>query len=693
MNYKRCIMLCIIIFILFATVSVSFANENNNFDENITKEKENIAIEEDIADNYIEEENSNIKNEENKILSQCNNDIKASRSEIKITVKNYTALISYQNPKFYITTLTANVTYSNDWPVNRGSVRFVIDQKGRNINFYSSDVKNGIASYNGNKEVSMSPGSYRCTAFYQYYVANTKTLETCSCDFYLIVKSKTSLSAKSISCKKNDTVEVKYNLTSFGGMGRGSLIYTIGSETYNTTKSLKLQMNKSGLYKCTVKYVGDSYHLNSTTSTFYINVADDTRIEYVLDSSNILSGSKFNISYKVLDSQSNIVKKGKVKVTKSTTSNNNKIPVHSTYGDLLVEVPDLPGKYEYKILYEGMDKQNFNTRNYQNKKSFFYINVYAKSSIIANPLERNIGEKTNIVLKVKDHLGQNINEGSLKVKILGKTYVANVKNGKAIFKNVKMPSKAKKYRFKVSYYSKTGFYTNSSTMLEISCKYCSKVTVKSITGYEGKKVKLTALVQDTAGNKIKKGTVKFKIHSKTYKASVKNGKATVTIKMPFAHFYKAVTKTSGKKCIVTRYFKTVYKCKVTFSGYKQYPGSSSEFTVTSKSEPFSYITYKDSENQPPSSSSSDQSSSSKNSIILKNDYYTFWFNYQGDTLGNMPVTYRIYSGSSYDEYDSQTDSLGYVTIYDIPKGEHKIYIEGHYLLSTKTYKSTFTVYR
>ena len=59
----------------------------------------------------------------------------------------------------------------------------------------------------------------------------------------------------------------------------------------------------------------------------------------------------------------------------------------------------------------------------------------------------------------------------------------------------------------------------------------------------------------------------------------------------------------------------------------------------------------------------------------------------------MPVTYRIYSGSSYDEYDSQTDSLGYVTIYDIPKGEHKIYIEGHYLLSTKTYKSTFTVYR
>ena len=80
-------------------------------------------------------------------------------------------------------------------------------------------------------------------------------------------------------------------------------------------------------------------------------------------------------------------------------------------------------------------------------------------------------------------------------------------------------------------------------------------------------------------------------------------------------------------------------------------------------------------------------------ILLRQDYYTFWFNYNGHTLGSIPVTYKIYTGSQYNEYQSQTDSLGFVDIYPIPKGTHKIYIEGQYLLDTKKYHSTFTVYR
>ena len=59
----------------------------------------------------------------------------------------------------------------------------------------------------------------------------------------------------------------------------------------------------------------------------------------------------------------------------------------------------------------------------------------------------------------------------------------------------------------------------------------------------------------------------------------------------------------------------------------------------------------------------------------------------------MPVTYKIYTGSTYDEYSSRTDSLGHVKICHIPKGEHTIYIEGKYLLDTYYYHSTFTVYR
>jgi len=107
-----------------------------------------------------------------------------------------------------------------------------------------------------------------------------------------------------------------------------------------------------------------------------------------------------------------------------------------------------------------------------------------------------------------------------------------------------------------------------------------KITVKNIKGYQGKKVKLTAIIKDGDGRKIKSGTVFLKFRGKTYKVKIKNGKAKKIIKIPKTNnrgiFYKY------KKNKVTEVYQDVtYKGKVYFLGNKYYFDGSSTFKVAS----------------------------------------------------------------------------------------------------------------
>ena len=222
---------------------------------------------------------------------------------------------------------------------------------------------------------------------------------------------------------------------------------------------------------------------------------------------------------------------------------------------------------------------------------------------------------------------------------------------------------------------------DSSSKLKIICKQQTKITVKSVTGYEGKKIKLTAIVKDALGKKIKTGTVKFKIKGKTFKAKVKNGKATVTIKVPVAKEYKTVTKKSGNKRTVTTYYKSVYNCKATFVGYKQYPSSSTNFKLTSKDKSYSYSYYV-------AKTSSSSSSYKKSTQTLK-------FNVPH---ASATVDVRVYTGSNYNTYSTQTNWLGNgaVSITETVGTLHEVYLVVHYYdggFKTATYDAGSIILR
>ena len=271
---------------------------------------ETTIFEENFENNVGDDETNNMENIDSEILSQSNDWNVLSLTKTKMTVSNYTVTINSVSSNIVIATLRAKVQTTSGYDINKGEVYFEIKKNYYDkITTYGIGVEKGVASHYFGKTIYLSPGKYKCTAYYKDY---SNTYESCTCDFYLTVKTKTSLSVKDITCKKGNTITINVN----GAPSKeGHVIYTIGSQTYTRSNSFNIRMDDAGLFKCSATYVGSSYYLDSDPVTFYINVRDDTIISYHIDSNNILSGEKFNIEYKASDSKGNIVKSGKMKLS------------------------------------------------------------------------------------------------------------------------------------------------------------------------------------------------------------------------------------------------------------------------------------------------------------------------------------------------------------------------------------------
>ena len=108
-----------------------------------------------------------------------------------------------------------------------------------------------------------------------------------------------------------------------------------------------------------------------------------------------------------------------------------------------------------------------------------------------------------------------------------------------------------------------------------------QIAVKTITGYQGKTLKLKATVKDENGI-AKKATVTFNFNGKTYtRTTDDNGVASVTIKFPASKAVKTTSKTKGNILTKTTTYKKTYTCTVTVEGDDYYPGEAS-FKVVSK---------------------------------------------------------------------------------------------------------------
>ena len=232
------------------------------------------------------------------------------------------------------------------------------------------------------------------------------------------------------------------------------------------------------------------------------------------------------------------------------------------------------GLNQYRVYYN-----NFINEYYY----YFNITQMVQSSISVESITAQRGTSSMLKIKIdtKSNSYDDIKKGYVELSIDGKSYNVPVIEGQSEI-SITLPKEAGTFNYNVKFIPYSKYIYSSSTNLNIISKYGTKVTVKSVKGYQRKKVKLTATVKDDTGKIIKKGKVTFQVNGKTYTAKVTNGKAKITIKYPKAHWYEDKSKHKGKYRYETSYYQSTYISSVKFNGYGQYMSSSSLFKVTSK---------------------------------------------------------------------------------------------------------------
>lgn len=125
-----------------------------------------------------------------------------------------------------------------------------------------------------------------------------------------------------------------------------------------------------------------------------------------------------------------------------------------------------------------------------------------------------------------------------------------VENGQGIL-NIQLPSASKvsalNWLCLAAYYDDYGNY-QCNTTFTVQIKRTNNPTtilVGDIVGKMGKKVTLSANVYDTDGLKVNAGTLIFTVNGKSYKVTVKNGKASKVINTPFLGVYTVQVKYNG----------------------------------------------------------------------------------------------------------------------------------------------------
>lgn len=203
--------------------------------------------------------------------------------------------------------------------------------------------------------------------------------------------------------------------------------------------------------------------------------------------------------------------------------------------------------------------------------------VLKKSSVSMKAYKATTYKGFKLTLKatVKSQ-GRNVNEGTVKFKINGKTYSAAVKNGVAT-KSIKL-SKIKKYKYTASFSGSNFKSKKVKAKAVVKKRYATKITTKSksIKGYWTKSKTVKFKVTTKSGKKVKGGKLLIydKTHGWYYTTNVKHGKAKFQFNY-IASYYSGYGYYSFAKKV-----KTKYKIYYVPSTHK-YKGSKIKFKKTS----------------------------------------------------------------------------------------------------------------
>lgn len=186
------------------------------------------------------------------------------------------------------------------------------------------------------------------------------------------------------------------------------------------------------------------------------------------------------------------------------------------------------------------------------------------------------GCKLTLKATVKSQ-GKNVNEGTVKFTINGKTYSVAVKNGVAT-KSIKL-KKAKTYKYTATF-AGDNFYTKKvDGKAKVNKRYATKIVVKNKKGYFNSKKTITVKVKTKSGKKVKDGYI-YVGSSDSY-SKVKNGKAKLYV--TFSGNYKKgkYSYSSGFTFYFKKSVSTKFKLKYVPKSLK-YKASSKKLKITSK---------------------------------------------------------------------------------------------------------------
>lgn len=186
------------------------------------------------------------------------------------------------------------------------------------------------------------------------------------------------------------------------------------------------------------------------------------------------------------------------------------------------------------------------------------------------------GYKLTLKATVKSQ-GRNVNEGTVKFTINGKTYSVAVKNGVAT-KSIKL-KKAKTYKYTATFVGDNFNTKKVAGKAKVNKRYATKIVIKNKKGYYNTKKTITVKVKTKSGKKVKDGYI-YVGSSDSY-SKVKNGKAKLYV--TFSGNYKKgkYSYSSGFTFYFKKSVSTKFKLKYVPKSLK-YKASTKKFKITSK---------------------------------------------------------------------------------------------------------------
>ena len=546
MNLKKSLIYLSLIILLFSAISFAFATENNT--DILEYQTEDITI--DLENNTDLNEFQQLQTSNNEVSPNTSESDKLQLSDEDVLSRDYISdqsfVIDPTKTKNY-----ANLTIS-------GIYKTIYLAKGWND--FTKYTPKCYSTFNGNKYSRITIELPQTEGKYEYRLA-ADYLTLANIDYFNInVKYASFLQVTNanVDIGKQATINLKSTANSYY-VNNITIIFngkkytlTKGSTKFTTT------INKPGHYVGTAKLNLNGYPTSS--EQFYIDVFEEPIIISQDYHINVL-GKENYLNIYVVDSNGDPINGGTLYLNK------NGAPVKNGYAQFTFNPNDVAIDY-YSVKYSPSYKY-YKTVSINNA---FPIATISLTKLKINTLNTIGGSKIKKVkYTITDALGDKINPSGY--------FLINGKKYKSL-KDFKAPKKAGTLKYKVKFVPDLILYGSSTTTLKIVNKLKTKIKAKSVSGYENKKVKITAIVKDNFGKKVKKGTVIFKFRGKQYKVKVKNGKAKKTIKIPEYNnrgiFYKYP---KGK---VTKIYDDVtFKGKVSLLGNKHYLKSSSSFKVTS----------------------------------------------------------------------------------------------------------------